>query len=223
MASPRSVVIIGGSRGIGLGVVKQALSVFPEATKFATARNPDNATELRDVIEQLSDCLDIVIYDSGVLHGLGNLLEVGVQSLIENITTNVYGAYYTATEFVPLLLKSKYEKKSLALLSSSFASMELRDEISAVHESVLGGGYDATAMYNISKTALNCPEKELDTVLGRQGLPVVLLHPGLVTTDMNPYGDIDIIESATGIVEVIRSFKAGKKNFYDWNGNELPW
>lgn len=85
------------------------------------------------------------------MNGFGNLLEVGIQPLIENITTNVYGAYYTATEFVPLLLKSKYERKSLVLLSSSFASMELSDDISATHEEAFGGDYDAIAMYNISK------------------------------------------------------------------------
>jgi NAD(P)-dependent dehydrogenase (short-subunit alcohol dehydrogenase family) len=161
--------------------------------------------------------LDIVIYNSGILNGLGNLLEVGIQPLIENITTNVYGAYHTATEFVPLLLKSKYEKKSVVLISSSFASMQLSDEIAAVHEEFLGSGYDATAMYNISKvrkiricvtkdfanktnqTALNRLGKELDTVLSRQGLPVVLIHPGLVKTDMNAYGDIDIDESVAGM------------------------
>ncbi|KAL7781784.1 NAD(P)-binding protein [Trichoderma afarasin] len=250
MSSPKSILLIGGSRGIGLGIVKQALSVFPEATIFATARDPSKANELQDVVNankgrvqifaadandsnslhlaaeeigRLTDSLDIVIYNSGILNGFGNLLEVGIQPLIENITTNVYGAYYTATEFVPLLLKSKYEKKTLVLLSSSFASMQLSDETSAVHESLFGSGYDATAMYNISKTALNRLGKELDIVLGRQGLPVVLIHPGLVKTDMNPYGDIDISESVSGVVNVIQSFKAGKKNFYDWSGNELPW
>jgi hypothetical protein len=29
---------------------------------------------------------------------------------------------------------------------------------------------------------------------------VVLIHPGLVKTDMNPYGDIEIIESARGML-----------------------
>jgi NAD(P)-dependent dehydrogenase (short-subunit alcohol dehydrogenase family) len=95
--------------------------------------------------------LDLVIYNSGVLNGLGNLLEVGVQPLKENIDTNLYGAYYAAVEFAPLLLKSGYEKKSLVLLSSSFASMQLSDDVAAAHEELFGRGFDATAMYNISK------------------------------------------------------------------------
>jgi hypothetical protein len=93
----------------------------------------------------------MVIYNSGVLNGIGNLLEVGIQPLKENININVYGAYYAAIEFVPFLLKSKYERKTLALVSSSFASMTLSDEIAVAHEEIFGSGFDGTAMYNISK------------------------------------------------------------------------
>lgn len=102
-------------------------------------------------IGEQSESLDVVIYNSGVLSGFGNLLDVGAQPLIENMTTNVYGAYYVAAAFAPLLLKSKYEKKSLVFLSSSFASMQLADEITSVHEEAFGKGFDATALYNVSK------------------------------------------------------------------------
>ncbi|PTB43756.1 hypothetical protein M441DRAFT_24047 [Trichoderma asperellum CBS 433.97] len=250
MSEAKSIIVIGGSRGIGLGIVKQVLSAYPQATVFATARNPDKATELQALsdsnkgriqivavdaddsnsvlqaaakIGEKIGSLDVVIYNSGVLSGFGNLLDVGAQPLIENMTTNVYGAYHVAVAFVPLLLKSKYERKSLVFLSSSFASMQLADEITAVHEEAFGKGFDATALYNVSKTALNRLGKELDTVLARQGLPVLLVHPGLVKTDMNAYGNIEVPESATGVVNVIQTYTPGKKNFYSWNGDALPW
>lgn len=82
------------------------------------------------------------------------MLDVGAQSLIDNMTTNVYGAYHAAVAFAPLLLKSKYERKSLVFLSSSFASMQLADEITAAHEEGIAKGFDATAMYNVSKVKL---------------------------------------------------------------------
>ncbi|KAM0521363.1 hypothetical protein ACHAPE_002843 [Trichoderma viride] len=250
MSQAKSIVVIGGSRGIGLGIVKQALSDYPEATVFATARNPEKATDLQALSEsnkgrlqilaldaddsnsinqaatkigQQFESLDVVIYNSGVLNGFGNMLDVGAQSLVDNMTTNVYGAYHAAVAFAPLLLKSKYERKSLVFLSSSFASMQLADEIAAAHEEGIAKGFDATAMYNISKTALNRLGKELDTVLARQGLPVLLLHPGLVKTDMNPFYEIEVPESAAGLVKVIQTFTPGKKNFYSWNGDALPW
>ncbi|KAL7920312.1 hypothetical protein ACQKWADRAFT_322213 [Trichoderma austrokoningii] len=250
MSQANSVVVIGGSRGIGLGLVKQALSDYPQAIVFATVRNPEKATDLQALsdsnkgrlqilaldandassvqqaatkIGQQVESLDVVIYNSGVLNGFGNMLEVGAQSLVDNMTTNVYGAYHTAVAFTPLLLKSKNERKSLVLLSSSFASMQLVDETTASHEEVIAKGFNATAMYNISKTALNRLGKELDTVLARQGLPVLLLHPGLVKTDMNPFYEIEVPESAAGLVKVIQTFTPGKKNFYSWSGDALPW
>jgi hypothetical protein len=36
-------------------------------------------------------------------------------------------------------------------------------------------------------------------VLRRRGVPVLLVHPGLVKTDMNPFGDIEVEESASGM------------------------
>lgn len=219
------------------------LASYPNATIFATARDPTKAAELQSLasangsriqilqadaldisslqlvaktIEQSSKSLDMVIYNTGVLVGIGNMLEVGVEPLKENIETNVYGAYYAAVQFSPLLLKSAFANKSLVLISSSFGSMSLSDKVAAEHESLFGPGYDATAMYNISKasrclliilvhrlttfqTALNRLGKELDTVLRRQGVPVLLVHPGLVKTDMNPYGDLTVDESSSGM------------------------
>jgi NAD(P)-dependent dehydrogenase (short-subunit alcohol dehydrogenase family) len=146
---------------------------------YATARDETKATELRNVaqksggrvqilsadagdlnslnfvaheIEKSLQTLDIVIYNAGVLNGFGNILEVGIDGLKDNINTNLYGAYYAAAEFVPLLLKSKYAKKALVLLSSEYGSIALSSKVFADHEKLFSvTGYDSTAMYNISK------------------------------------------------------------------------
>ncbi|KAE9364059.1 NAD(P)-binding protein [Stipitochalara longipes BDJ] len=252
MTSAQSILIIGATRGIGLELVRQALSAHPSATVYATARDEKAATELHNLakksdgrvkivsadanninslkivaaeIKKSFSALDTVIYNAGVLNGFGNILEVGIDGLKKNIDTNVYGAYYAAVEFAPLLLKSTYPKKSLVLLSSEYGSIALSSKVFTDHEKLFGvTGYDSTAMYNISKTALNRLGTELDHVLRPQGLPVLLVHPGLVKTDMNPFGDIDVAESAVGIINVIRSFSSTTdKNFVGWNGQELPW
>jgi NAD(P)-dependent dehydrogenase (short-subunit alcohol dehydrogenase family) len=72
-------------------------------------------------IKESFNALDVVIYNAGVLKGFGNILEVGIDSLKDNINTNLYGAYYAAVEFTPLLLRSKYSKKTLVFLTSEFA------------------------------------------------------------------------------------------------------
>jgi len=220
-------LIIGATRGIGLGLVKLALSNYPSTTIYATARDPANATDLRtlgasnenrikiisattsdqqsvkEAAEEVAKSvsfLDVVIYNAGVMKGVGNVFDVGIEPLQENIETNVYGSYYTAVAFSPFLLKSTFAKKSLVLISSNFASMKLSDALFAHKAAAFGSpNFDPTAMYNISKTTLNRLGKELDYVLRPQGVPVLLLHPGLVKTSMNPFGDIGVEESVTGM------------------------
>jgi NADP-dependent 3-hydroxy acid dehydrogenase YdfG len=154
--------------------------LYPNATIYATARDPTKATELQTLAEgskkiviikadakdghsiqhvaekvsEFSYSVDHVIYNAGVLSGWGSLLEAGIDGLKDNMDINVYGAYYTALYFTPLLLKSKYEKKSLVFLSSNFASLTLADEIYASHVKLFGTpGHDPTALYNISKVS----------------------------------------------------------------------
>ncbi|KIM95707.1 hypothetical protein OIDMADRAFT_59488 [Oidiodendron maius Zn] len=252
MASVQSVLVFGASRGIGLGLVQQALVTHQTATIFATARDPTRAVSLvtlseksngrvkiivadavdpksiehvAEDIKKTNSALDLVIYNSGVSNGFGNLLDVGIQGLKDNFDVNVFGAYYAAVAFVPLLLKSTYTKKSLVLLSSTFGSLALSTQILAAHEKIQGAtGYDATALYNISKTALNQLGVQLDHVLRPQGVLVLLVHPGIVSTDMNPFGGISPEESASGILKVVESFpSAPGKNFVGYDGQVLPW
>jgi NAD(P)-dependent dehydrogenase (short-subunit alcohol dehydrogenase family) len=188
MSSPSNILIIGGTRGIGLEFVRQTVSplkhrrklywpVYPQlsqnpsATVFVTARDPTKATELQalaatsnnraqilaadatnaDSLKAAAEkitSLDRIIYNAGVLAGWGNPLEVGFNALKQNIDTNLYGPYFTAVQFAPLLLKSTYKNKALVFLSSSFGSLGLADEIKASHGVP---GYDPSALYNVSK------------------------------------------------------------------------
>jgi NADP-dependent 3-hydroxy acid dehydrogenase YdfG len=92
------------------------LLFHPKARVFATARDPTKATQLQtladkshgrvqiltadaidlksfqdaaELIKKRSGTLDIVIYNAGVLNGFGNILEVGIEALKDNIDTNV--------------------------------------------------------------------------------------------------------------------------------------
>jgi NAD(P)-dependent dehydrogenase (short-subunit alcohol dehydrogenase family) len=106
-------------------------------------------------IARKTQSLDIVIYNSGVLRGWGNVLEVGIESLKDNMETNVYGAYHAAVVFSPFLLRSGFQNKSLVLVSSTFASLSL--PIFEEHRNSFGmPDCDPTAMYNTSKV---CPKR----------------------------------------------------------------
>ncbi len=122
----------------------------------ADAVDPKSVDRAAEEVKKTHSALDLVIYNSGVLKGFGNMFDVGIQPLKENIDVNVYGAYYTAAAFAPLLLKSTYDKRSLVFVTSTFGSLALSLHILAAHEELqngvgMGSGFDATAMYNVSK------------------------------------------------------------------------
>lgn len=125
----------------------------------ADAVDPKSMQLAVEEIKKTTDNLDIAIYNSGVSKGFGNLVDIGIQGLKDNFDVNVYGAYHAAVAFAPLLLKSTYVKKCLVFLTSTFGSLTLSTQILAVHEKIQGTtGYDATALYNISKviTQIHC-------------------------------------------------------------------
>jgi hypothetical protein len=55
---------------------------------------------------------------------------------------------------------------------------------------------------------------------------VVSLHPGWVKTSMEYTENAPLMpnESISGMIKVIESLKTEDTgNFYDWQGNEVPW
>jgi NAD(P)-dependent dehydrogenase (short-subunit alcohol dehydrogenase family) len=207
MSGPSTVLVIGASRGIGLALVQQIVSIstlhslmvrkaktympnlqkqlncYPSANVYATARDVAKASDLQSLaalnkgklhlitadvmdpnsikaaaaqISQRTDSLDHVIYNAGILRGVGkNILEIGIEPLKENLETNVFGAYYSAVEFTPFLVNSKFERKSLVLMSSNFGSIALADTLFQLKKAAFGTDFEPTAMYNISKVDKN--------------------------------------------------------------------
>jgi len=251
-SQPRKVLVIGASRGIGLGFVEHLLARDSSTVVFATARNPTGSQELQKLeleyagrlylfradvtssdsikalavrIKKQTSSLDVVIYNAGVLTSIGNILDVGVEGLKSNLDTNFYGAYLASVEFTPFLLNSDYSRRCLVLVSSSFGSLTLSDELYEQHAQVLGTpDFHAFASYDISKTALNGLGKELWHVLHRKKVGVLLLHPGLVKTDMNRMGDITVEQSVSGLLSTIDKNNGLDKQIYlDYTGTALPW
>ena len=200
-SQPRRVLVVGGSRGIGLGFVEQLVCMSSSLQDdlfsitdncqlardsstivFATARNlsssqglqkltlenpdrlhlfkadvtiSDSIKALAAEIKKQTSSLDLVIYNTGVLNSLGNILDIGVEGLKANLDTNLYGAYLVSVEFTPFLLNSDYSQRCLVLLSSSFGSLTLSDELYEQHARALGTpDYHVFASYDISKVSL---------------------------------------------------------------------
>jgi NAD(P)-dependent dehydrogenase (short-subunit alcohol dehydrogenase family) len=79
--------------------------------------------------------------------------------------------------------------------------------------------------YCSSKGAVNKVMKMASVELAKDGIAVVLVHPGFVRTDMGgKNADISVEESAAGIMAVIAgSTLTSTGRFMKWNGEEHAW
>ncbi|KAB5576203.1 hypothetical protein GE09DRAFT_1215914 [Coniochaeta sp. 2T2.1] len=251
MAQVSNILILGASKGIGLALVKYTLAMYPSARIYATVRPASDATQLRtlasqsgkhvvileadttdtasveklkETISKSTSTLDQVIYNAGVLKGFAPISRAEIHHLKENMEVNVYGALIATVAFYPFVQRSANKNKVFVLVGSSFGSVNTATENFEMHSQAFGiPGTNPTALYDISKTAEERLLLELDMELRPQGVPMLLVHPGLPRTDLNPFGTITVEESAEGVVRVLREYNIDRKErFLDYQGKEVP-
>jgi NAD(P)-dependent dehydrogenase (short-subunit alcohol dehydrogenase family) len=78
--------------------------------------------------------------------------------------------------------------------------------------------------YRMSKAAVNMAGASLARDLASRGITVLLLHPGMVATDMTGAQGIPVGESAQNILARIAALgPEASGGFYHANGELLPW
>jgi NAD(P)-dependent dehydrogenase (short-subunit alcohol dehydrogenase family) len=83
------------------------------------------------------------------------------------------------------------------------------------------GGYHG---YRMSKAAVNAAGVSLARDLAPRGVPVVLLHPGMVATEMTGGRGIDVTTSVTGLLARLDTLTPEQSGtFWHADGRELPW
>ena len=228
MTSAKTALIIGASRGLGLGLVKTLLSDGWQVT--ATVRNPQNAQALQalgDVrIEKLDmddqqavialsqqlkgDVFDLLFVNAGVkgpdvqTPGGATLAEVG-----QLFFTNAVAPINLAQRFAGQV---RADSGVLAFMSSVLGSVTMPDS-------------PDLALYKASKAALNSMTNSFVTQLGDQKLTVLSLHPGWVKTDMGGEGaDIDVETSTRGLIDQVNAYSGkGGHHFVNYKGETIPW
>ncbi|MFP3677941.1 SDR family oxidoreductase [Pseudomonas sp. SIMBA_041] len=228
MSKAKTALIIGASRGLGLGLVKTLLADGWHVT--ATVRNPQNADALRAVgnvrIERLDmddqsavialsqqlkgDVFDLLFVNAGVkgpdvqTPGGATLAEVG-----QLFFTNAVAPINLAQQFVGQI---RPDSGVLAFMSSVLGSVTMSDA-------------PELALYKASKAALNSMTNSFVTQLGEHKLTVLSLHPGWVKTDMGGEGaDIDVETSTRGLVDQVNAYTGkGGHHFVNYRGETIPW
>ncbi|WIE51332.1 SDR family oxidoreductase [Pseudomonas sp. GM17] len=227
MSTPKTALIIGASRGLGLGLVQRLLDADWQVT--ATVRNPQKAEALKALgpvrIEQLDmddqqavialnqklkgEVFDLLFVNAGVkgpddqTPGKATLAEVG-----QLFFTNAVAPINLAQRFLPQI---RPDSGVLAFMSSVLGSVTMPDA-------------PELALYKASKAALNSMTNSFVTQL-EQKLTVLSLHPGWVKTDMGGEGaDIDVETSTRGLIEQINAYTGkGGHHFVNYKGETIPW
>jgi NAD(P)-dependent dehydrogenase (short-subunit alcohol dehydrogenase family) len=225
----KSALIIGASRGLGLGLSLELLKRGWAVT--ATVRSAAGGTGLEAYHERVTmDTLDInnlsmleafvarmkgKVFDVVFINaGIGGpegktAAEVAPEEIAHLFMTNAIAPVRLAGRLIGCV---KPETGILAFMSSRLGSVTLKDD-------------PRLSLYSASKAAMNSLTKSFVPEIADTSITVITMHPGWVRTDMGGTGaDIDVDTSVRGMANVLEEQAGtGGHRFLNYKGEELPW
>lgn len=230
----KRAIVVGASRGIGLGLVHELLNQHWHV--IATIRDINQvSTGLNRLLSEYPDQLELTELDLSHVQTADSLLsqyhEKSIDLLlvsagilgpehqrVEHCTPNEIANLFWVNSIAPVTIARKFlplmkEKSVIAFMSSRMGSIALNDD-------------GSMELYRASKAALNSITRgfAINEAIPAQ-IGVLNLHPGWVQTEMGgSHAPISVKESTRGIVHVIENF-IGKntQQFVDFQGNEIAW
>ncbi|EPS94641.1 NAD-binding protein [Fomitopsis schrenkii] len=244
-------VVTGASRGIGLAIVEELLkdesnyviaavrdrsaqslqdlrTKYPSGSLESVHLDLDDLASVRhaavDADDRLRGGLDYLIHCAGVsMQDLTPFEEVSLKLYEEQLRLNTVAPLEVIRSFLSPLRNGGAKK--ILLLSSGLGSIQNAPNIPGYCES-----------YSVSKAGLNMMARKWGASLSKEGITMILVHPGWVDTDMGnatkewmakhfpDFKQISGAQSATGCVNVLREAKLEDAvSFYNWDGSRLPW
>lgn len=223
----KTALIIGASRGLGLGLAQR----FSEAgwAITATVRSPDSASALKGLnnlsVESLDmnhpeqitalaqrltgQVFDVIFINAGIMGPTGDLAPVTEAQVGELFLTNALSPIRVAKALAGQL---RPNTGVLAFMSSGLGSVQSPDAIEA-------------ALYKASKAALNSMVNTFNSQLPEPRPTLLSMHPGWVKTDMGGEdAEIDVLTSTSGMLAQLQAWAGkGGHHFINYRGDVLPW
>jgi NAD(P)-dependent dehydrogenase (short-subunit alcohol dehydrogenase family) len=229
-----SALITGANRGIGLEFAKQYLADGWRV--YATCRDPNSASELRQLADKSGDklrilalnvtdpasvkaaaaeldgqAIDLLLNNAGVGGVRGQTIgNIDYEAWAKVLDANTMGPMRVSEAFVDHVARSK--RKLIVTLTSGMGS---------IADNTSGG----SVPYRSSKAAVNMVMRSLAIDLAPRGITCVVVNPGWVRTDMGgPHATQTTTESVTmlrRLIETLGPAQSGK--FFNYNGREYAW
>jgi len=221
-------LITGCGRGIGLAMTKALLErgdrVIGSLRSGSAPVTHDNFQQLTfDVCDEaainaaasgLDEPINVLINNAGIMGPrTSSALEMDFAGFAEVLDVNVLGPLRVVHAFLPHLRKaaSKHGSAKVMTVSSQMGGMTMP-------------GSDRIA-YRTSKAAVNKVMQGVAADLEKEGIAVLLTHPGWVRTDMGGgSAALSPDESAAGLINVVDALTIESTgSFVNWDGSERPW
>ncbi len=250
-STSKNILIIGASRGIGLGFVKILLERENRVNIYATYRQKETAQDLfqlqikysttlkllqLDIIEedQISNLakqlkqetseLDLVVNCVGILHEDN----INPEKSLKHINTENLLNYFQVNSIASVLLAKHLLPFFRHSHKSIFAAISAK--VGSIEDNYLGGWYG----YRASKSALNMFLKTI-SIEYKRTCPhtiVVALHPGTTDTNLSKPFQKNVppeklfsvertVKQLLTIIDKLTENDTGQ--FFSWDGSRLPW
>ena len=215
-------LITGASRGIGLELCRQ-LRRRGDAVIAACRRASDGLRSLDcrivegvEVTDDVSvarlaaglrgERLDLLVNNAGIL-SIETLDDLDFGRMSREFEVNALGPLRVTRALLPNLGRGS----KVVIVTSRMGS---------IADNGSGGYYG----YRMSKAAVNMAGASLARDLAGRGITVLMLHPGMVATEMTGAHGIPVAESAQNLIARIEQLgPAASGSFHHANGEPLPW
>ncbi len=219
----KSALIVGASRGLGLGLASEFLSRGYAVT--ATERTRSDALHATKVTVETTDVAD----------------HTSVDTLARKLNGQRFGLIFiVAGQWGPKHqspLEASFEESSALFVANALGPVAAAQRLAAnaapggtvaFMTSGLGSIANSSGgslLYNGTKAALNMMAKGFALSSDAKGRTVLVIDPGWVKTDMGgPGGQLTVDQSTRGMADVIeRTAGSGKFAFLTHAGREVPW
>lgn len=189
----KTVVITGGSRGIGAGCVREfakrgarvwflyeknheaARLVSRETGAEAICCDVSDEARVQAAFTQIGAC-DVLVNNAGICH-YGLISQITPEAWRRLFAVNVDGAFYCTRAALPFMLRE--QSGAIVNISSMWGQV----------------GASCEAAYSASKGALIALSKALAQELGPSGIRVNAVAPGVIQTDMCASVAPEVMES----------------------------
>ncbi|EFP03036.1 hypothetical protein CRE_28644 [Caenorhabditis remanei] len=209
-SSPKSVVITGANRGIGLTIVRELIKDKNIHHLIATARDVEKAEDLKSINDSRlhilpldvvcdksidtfvakvaeivgSDGLNLLVNNAGAAFEYRTKIEPNRATLAKQFDVNTISLVILTQKFLPLLRKSASKVSGDKLSISRSAVIQISSGLASVSQNNYGSDLIPMLAYSMSKTAVNQFNKTFSIDVKDDHILSVSFAPGWIKTDL---------------------------------------